>query len=52
MAPTGSSQGAKPEELPIERPTVGELVLNLKRATVLGLQLPQTLMARADDMID
>ena len=45
-------KGAKPEELPIERPTVIELVLNLKTARTLGLQIPQTLMALADDAID
>jgi ABC-type uncharacterized transport system substrate-binding protein len=45
-------KGAKPEELPIERPTVIELVLNLKTAKALGLQIPQTIMVRADDIIE
>jgi putative ABC transport system substrate-binding protein len=45
-------KGAKPADLPIERPTVLELVLNLKTAKRLGLQVPQTLVALADDTID
>jgi putative ABC transport system substrate-binding protein len=45
-------KGAKPEELPIERPSVIELVLNLKTAKSLGLQIPPTIMARADDTIE
>lgn len=45
-------KGAKPEELPIERPTVIELVLNLKTAKSLGLHIPATIMARADDTIE
>lgn len=44
--------GEKPEALPIERPTVLELVLNLKTARNLGLQISPALMARADDTID
>jgi putative tryptophan/tyrosine transport system substrate-binding protein len=45
-------KGAKPADLPIGRPTVLELVLNLKTAKRLGLQVPQTLAALADDTID
>jgi putative ABC transport system substrate-binding protein len=45
-------KGAKPEELPIERPTVVELVVNLKTAKTLGLQISQMFLARADDTID
>jgi len=45
-------KGAKPEELPIERPTIVELVLNLKTAKALGLEISRTFMARADDTID
>jgi putative ABC transport system substrate-binding protein len=45
-------KGAKPEALPIERPTVLELVINLKTAQNQGLQISPMLMARADDTID
>lgn len=45
-------KGTKPEALPIERPTILELVLNLKTARNLGLPIPSVLMARADDTID
>jgi putative ABC transport system substrate-binding protein len=45
-------RGTKPEALPIERPTVLELVINLKTARDLGLQVSPVLMAHADDTID